>query len=64
MAKKHFNNIKIPKGYNSVEIMIHPGIPEIDNKNIDEIWDRNILSPYRSTELETLLDKDIINRIN
>ena len=64
MAKKHFNNIKIPKGYDKVEIMIHPGILEIDKENINEVWDKNILSPYRSIELETLLDKDIINRIN
>lgn len=64
LAKKHFNNIKIPKGYDKVEIMIHPGIPEIDKENINEVWDKNILSPYRSIELETLLDKDIINRIN
>jgi predicted glycoside hydrolase/deacetylase ChbG (UPF0249 family) len=64
LAKKHFNSIKIPNGYDSVEIMIHPGIPEIDKENIDDIWDKNVLSPYRKTELETLLDKDIINRIN
>lgn len=64
LAKKHFNNIRIPKGYDNVEIMIHPGIPEIDKENIDEIWDKNILSPYRTIELETLLDKNIKNRIN
>ena len=44
--------------------MIHPGIPEIDRKNLGDVWDENILNDYRSKELETLLDKNVLNGIN
>ena len=64
ITKERFNNIKIPSGYNAVEIMIHPGKPEIDRQNMSDVWDENILSPYRAAELETLLDKNTLNGIN
>lgn len=64
ITKERFNNIKIPSGYNAVEIMIHPGMPEIDKQNLDDVWDENILSPYRSYELETLLDGNTKQGIN
>ena len=44
--------------------MIHPGMPDIDKKHPEDVWDDNILSPYRTKELETLLDKTIPERIN
>ena len=64
IAKAQFQNVKIPQGYKAVEIMIHPGTPEIDKKHLSDIWDKNILSPNRSLELETLLDKNVPNGIN
>ncbi len=64
ITKERFNNIKIPSGYNAVEVMIHPSIPEIDRQNLSDVWDENILNEYRSKELKTLLDKNIINGIN
>lgn len=64
IAKEQFNNVKIPSGYKAVEIMIHPGMPEIDRQYPEDVWDENILSPYRTVELETLLDKNVAEGIN
>ena len=63
ISKEQFRHIKIPKGYNAVEIMIHPGMPEIDALTPEDIWDKNILSTYRTLELETLLDKNVPDNI-
>ncbi|MBO7484285.1 MAG: ChbG/HpnK family deacetylase [Alphaproteobacteria bacterium] len=62
LSKAQFQNVKIPAGYDAVEIMIHPGMPEIDTGK-DYLWDENILSPYRTQELELLLDKEILKGI-
>ena len=59
IAKEQFSGVKIPQGYKAVEIMIHPGMPEIDKQYPEDVWDENILSPYRTVELETLLDKKV-----
>ena len=64
IAKEQFNNVKIPSGYKAVEIMIHPGMPEIDRQYPEDVWDENILSPYRTVELKTLLDKNVAEGIN
>ena len=64
ISKDLFQNVKIPAKYKAVEIMIHPGMPEIDKQNLDDVWDDNILSPYRTVELETLLDKNVPDGIN
>lgn len=64
ISKDLFQNVKIPAKYKAVEVMIHPGMPDIDKQNLDDVWDRNILSPYRTVELETLLDKNVPNGID
>lgn len=64
IAKEQFSGVKIPQGYKAVEIMIHPGMPEIDKQYPENVWDENILSPYRTVELETLLDKKVPEGIN
>ena len=64
LNKAQFQNIKIPQGYNAVEIMIHPATPEIDRKHLEDIWDQSVLSPYRTQELNVLLDKNIPQGIN
>lgn len=64
IAKEQFKGVKIPSGYKAVEIMIHPGMPEIDRQYPQDVWDENILSPYRTVELETLLDKNVQENIN
>lgn len=58
ISSEQFKNVKIPHGYKAVEIMIHPGRPDIDKQHPEDIWDNNILSPWRETELQTLLSKD------
>ncbi len=62
LSRAQFQNVKIPEGYEAVEIMIHPGIPEMDQGK-DYVWDSNILSPYRTQELELLLDKEVLRGI-
>lgn len=64
ISAAQFENVKIPKGYKAVEIMIHPGMPEIDEKNPQEVWDKNILSPWRTVELQTLLNKKVYDGIS
>lgn len=64
IAKEQFSGVKIPQGYKAVEIMIHPGMPEIDKQYPEDVWNENILSPYRTVELETLLDKKVPEGIN
>lgn len=64
IAKEQFSGVKIPQGYKAVEIMIHPGMPEIDKQYPEDVWDENILLPYRTVELETLLDKKVPEGIN
>jgi len=64
ISRERFCNIKIPQGYKAVEIMIHPGKPEIDAQYPESVWDDNILSPWRAAELETLLDKSVLNNIH
>ncbi len=59
ISRAQFENVKIPHGYSAVEVMIHPGMPEIDCQHPEDVWDNNILSPYRTVELETLLDKNV-----
>lgn len=59
ISAEQFENVKIPRGYVAVEIMIHPGRPDIDKKYPQDIWDDNILSPWREIELQTLLNKKI-----
>lgn len=57
-----FQHVKIPTKYKAVEIMIHPGMPELDSGK-DYVWDTNILSPYRTQELELLLNKNVLKGI-
>ena len=62
LSKAQFQNVKIPSRYETVEIMIHPGMPEMDAGK-DYVWDENVLSSYRTQELELLLDKEILKGI-
>ncbi len=63
ISKNQFNHIKIPKGYKAVEIMIHPSIIDVDKQHLETVWDKNILSDWRTVELETLLDKNVLDGI-
>lgn len=60
ISRDKLNSYKIPNSYKSVEIGIHPGLPEVDKQNMADIFDDNILKDYRQKELETLLDKSVI----
>lgn len=62
LSKRQFQNVRIPPGYEAVEVMFHPGVPEMDMGK-SYVWDQNILSPHRAKELELLLDKDILKGI-
>lgn len=64
ISREQFRNITIPRGFKAVEIMIHPGKPEIDRQYPNEVWDDNILSDWRTVELQTLSDKNILKNIS
>ena len=63
ISREQFRNITIPHGFKAVEIMIHPGKPEIDRQTPENVWDENILSAWRTVELQTLLDKEVLQNI-
>ncbi len=60
LSKDKFKNVHIPKGFNCVEVMIHPSIPKIDEKFSEDIFDKSIVLDWRKKELDTLLDKSIL----
>ncbi len=60
LSKDKFKNVHIPKGFNGVEVMIHPSIPQIDEKFREDIFDKSIVLDWRKKELDTLLDKSIL----
>ena len=64
ISAEQFENVKIPHGYKAVEVMIHPGRPDIDKQFPQDVWDENILSPWREVELQTLLSKNVYEGIS
>ena len=63
LSRERFKNLRIPHGYKAVEVGIHPATPAVDEQYKTELFDRNVLSPWRGKELETLLDKHIADEI-
>ncbi len=59
ISRDKLKNIKIPQGYEAVEVGIHPGLPEIDKEYLADVFDDNILKAWRQKEFETLLDKTV-----
>lgn len=64
ISREQFRNVKIPQGFKAVEIMIHPGKPEVDRQYPQDVWDNNILSEWRAVELQTLLIPEILHNIH
>ena len=54
--------IKVPKKYNNLEIMVHPNIVGIDKEN--EVFDKNIVSNNRIKEMQMLMNKDLLEKID
>lgn len=63
LKRERFRKLKIPTKYKAIEIGIHPGHPDIDKNYIKDVFDNNILNPYREIEYQTLMDKSVINEI-
>ena len=63
MSSEVLKKIKIPKGYSGIEIMMHPGLPEIDKQNINNLSDKNIISNTREIEFLASLDKECLKGI-
>lgn len=59
LSENRFDRVLIPQGFDAVEVMIHPGLPEIDKNYPEDVFDCNILSDWRQKELKTLLNKKI-----
>ena len=59
ISRDKLKDIKIPAGYQAVEVGIHPGMPSVDREYLADVFDRNILKDWRQKELETLLDKTV-----
>lgn len=54
--------IKVPKKYNNLEIMVHPNIIGIDKEK--EVFDKNIVSNNRVKEMQMLMNKDLLEKID
>ncbi|MBE6450517.1 MAG: ChbG/HpnK family deacetylase [Alphaproteobacteria bacterium] len=61
LSKDKFESVHIPKGYDAVEVMIHPSVTMTDKSHKEDIFDENVISDWRLKELETLTDKSILN---
>ena len=61
LSKDKFESVHIPKGYDAVEVMIHPSVTMTDKGHMEDIFDENVISDWRLKELETLTDKSILN---
>ena len=59
ISRDKLKDIKIPAGYQAVEVGIHPGMPSVDREYLADVFDRSILKDWRQKELETLLDKTV-----
>ena len=64
ITRDQFRDITLPAGYDAMEVMIHPGMPEVDAPHPEYVWDKSILLPWRTVELQTLLDKTIPGKIH
>lgn len=63
LSREKFHNLQISRGYAAVEVGIHPAMPEVDKQHLEDVFDDNILSPWRTKELETLLDKTVLDDV-
>lgn len=61
LSRRRFEKVLVPQGYDSVEIMIHPGRPDIDGRCREDVFDENVLSPWRQAELDTVMDKEVLS---
>ncbi|MBR6409607.1 MAG: ChbG/HpnK family deacetylase [Alphaproteobacteria bacterium] len=61
LSEEHFQKVLVPRGFDCVEIMIHPSVTETDKDHLEDIFDQNILAHWRDEELKTLLNKKLLN---
>lgn len=61
ISRDKLQQIKIPHKYNQVEVMLHPGAPEVDKQFMEDVFDDNILKDWRAKEYATLMDQSIEN---
>jgi putative flippase GtrA len=64
LSREHFENVLVPKGFQKVEIMIHPSRTDIDAQHMEDIFDPSVVSPWRTKELETLKDKSVLQNFH
>ena len=60
LSKEHFKKVLVPRGFEEVEVMIHPSRIETDEKHKEDVFDESMLSVWRKRELETLMDKSLL----
>jgi hypothetical protein len=59
ISAQRIKELKVPPIYKKAEIMLHPGMPEIDKQFKEDIFDDNILNDWRSIELQALLNNKV-----
>lgn len=60
LSKEHFKKVFVPRGFERVEVMIHPSITKTDMAHKEDIFDESMLSNWRDKEMQTLLDKKLL----
>ncbi len=64
LSEEIIQKLLIPKKYNNMEIMVHPGVREIDEKLDKEYIEKNrLLSNYRREEYEILMNLKKLNSV-
>jgi len=60
LSKEHFRKVLVPKDFDCVEVMIHPNLILTDEAHLKDVFDKSMLSIWRTKEFETLLDKSLV----
>lgn len=60
LSAEHFKTVLVPRGFDNVEVMIHPSIIQTDMQHREDVFDENMISTWRSAELNTLLNKTLL----
>lgn len=64
LSKEHFKKVLVPEGFENVEVMIHPSVVQTDEAHKEDVFDESMLLPWRTKELETLLDKTLLQNFS
>lgn len=63
MFKNRIRNMRVSSKFKAVEIPMHPNIGGVDTDKSPYIFDENVISQNRVTEMKTIMDKDLFKSL-